>query len=173
MKLFGILSLLVSLAIGVWWLSQGLESSRNGGVDGTSSYGEVIDGARQAAEQLSTGMSGTVTIYDGITVDRDSERVDLSGRGLSGSLKAEVRQLSNLRELDIGNNQFTDLPAEVGQLQQLEILNLAGNPLTGLPYELGNLANLKVLDLRNTNYASADLEVIRASLPATTQILVE
>ncbi len=114
-----------------------------------------------------------VVIYDGITIPKSATTLNLSGRGLTGSLKAEVRQLSALRELNLSGNNFTGLPAEVGQLSQLEILNLANNPLTGLPYELGNLHNLKILDLRGTNYSQADLDVIRQSLPSTTDILVD
>jgi Leucine-rich repeat (LRR) protein len=53
----------------------------------------------------------------------------------------------------------------------LRVLNLSGNPFTGLPYELGNLQKLQTLDLRNTNYASQDLERIETALPDRTQIL--
>ena len=115
-----------------------------------------------------------VTIYDGITYKSNEEEVDLSGRGLTGSLKAEIRELTKLKVLNLSDNQFTGLPAEVGQLSELEVLDLSGNPLTGLPYELGNLANLKVLDLRGTQYSHADLEVIMATLStSSTQVLTD
>lgn len=114
-----------------------------------------------------------IEIYDGISYPANTEIVDVSGRGLSGSLKAEVRMLSNMRELDVSDNSFTGLPAEVGQLSKLEILDLSNNPFTGLPYELGNLSNLKVLDLRGTNYSEADLGVIRETLPSSTEVLVD
>ena len=97
----------------------------------------------------------------------------MSGNGLTGSLKAEVRFLTELRELNLSNNKFTGLPAEVGQLTKLQTLNLSNNPFTGLPSELGNLKNLKVLDLRGTNYAPQDLKSIQANLPESTQVLVD
>ncbi len=112
-----------------------------------------------------------VTVYDGIVVSDSTTALDISGRGITGSLKAEIRQLTKLKTLNLSNNQFTGLPAEVGQLRELEVLNLSGNPLTGLPYELGNLSNLKVLDIRGTTYSKTDLEIIRQKLPPTTQIL--
>ncbi len=112
-----------------------------------------------------------VTVYDGVSVADTTSTLDLSNRGLTGSLKAEIRQLTKLKTLNLSNNQFTGLPAEVGQLRELEVLNLSGNPLTGLPHELGNLSSLKVLDIRGTTYSKADLEIIRQKLPPTTQIL--
>jgi Leucine-rich repeat (LRR) protein len=132
----------------------------------------IEDGADNPDIPASPAPSGRqIEVYNGIRVPENSTTLDLSGRGLTGSLKAEVRMLTQLRELNLSGNQFTGLPAEVGQLRELRVLNLSGNPFTGLPYELGNLQNLELLDLRNTDYAPADLERIQASLPASTQIL--
>lgn len=114
-----------------------------------------------------------VTIYDGIAVPAASQTLDLSGRNLSGSLKAEIRLLTNLEVLNLSQNQFTGLPAEVGQLSKLRVLNLSNNPFTGLPHELGNLSNLELLDLRGTNYAKADLDIIKGKLPKATQIIID
>ena len=94
------------------------------------SYNQAIDQAESAVgklEYVPSLSSKAVFIYDGISVPNDVLVVDLSNQGLSGSLKAEIRQLSNLKELNLSNNQFTGLPAEVGQLSQLEKLNLANN----------------------------------------------
>jgi Leucine-rich repeat (LRR) protein len=115
--------------------------------------------------------SGRVEVYDGISVPSNTKTLDLSDRGLTGSLKAEVRMLPALEVLDVSGNQFTGLPAEVGQLSNLRILNLSNNPLTGLPLELGNLQNLEQLDVRNTNYSQQDLSQIEAALPRSTVIL--
>ncbi len=103
----------------------------------------------------------------------DIQKLDLSNNNLDGSLQAEVRQLQNLKVLDLSNNQFTGVPAEIGQLKNLEILNLSNNQLTGLPHELGNLSNLKVLDLRGNNYAPTDLDTIKDRLPRMTEILTD
>ncbi len=101
----------------------------------------------------------------------DIQKLDLSNNSLDGSLQAEVRQLQNLKILNLSNNQFTGVPAEIGQLNNLEILDLSNNQLTGLPHELGNLSNLRVLDLRGNNYAPADLDTIKDRLPRMTEIL--
>jgi Leucine-rich repeat (LRR) protein len=106
--------------------------------------------------------------------DRTStQQLDLSHNNLSGSLPAEIRQLQDLRVLNLSNNNFTGVPAEIGQLQKLEVLDLSDNNLTGLPYELGNLSNLRTLDLTGNNYATQDLDVIRKSLPSTVVIEVD
>ncbi len=148
--------------LGVWW------------------FGYIGNDKTNVNEQVSVDFNKTdifstkqVAIYDGIKVSSSVEKVDLSGRGLTGSLKAEIRQLNNLKELDLSDNQFTGLPAEVGQLSRLQVLNLSNNPLTGLPYELGNLSNLKTLDLRGTNYSQTDLNIIRQGLSNSVQILVD
>ncbi|OGG59136.1 hypothetical protein A3C89_01880 [Candidatus Kaiserbacteria bacterium RIFCSPHIGHO2_02_FULL_50_50] len=114
-----------------------------------------------------------VEVYAGISVPVTATKLDISNRQLTGSLKAEVRQLTALTELILSNNEFTGLPAEIGQLTELRILNLSNNPITGLPHELGNLQKLTLLDLRNTQYSKADLAIIAAQLPAATHILTE
>lgn len=124
-----------------------------------------VDGASPSTE--------LINIHDGVSVSPDMEILSLANRSFSGSLKAEVRLLTNLQQLDISNNNFTGVPAEVGQLSKLEVLDLSYNPLTGLPHEIGNLQNLKTLDLRGTNYSRQDLEVIRAALSKTVTILVD
>ncbi len=121
---------------------------------------------------MSTGGGGrSISIYDGVSVPSGSTKVDLSGRGLSGSLKAEIRHVSGLQELDLSNNNFTGLPAEVGQLSQLRILNLSNNPFTGLPHELGNLKNLQTLDLRGTSASQFDVDMIKSNLPSSVEVL--
>lgn len=112
-----------------------------------------------------------IEVYEGVSVAKSTRILVLSNRNLSGSLKAEIRQLQDLEELNLSNNNFTGLPAEVGQLTKLRILNLSNNPFTGLPNELGNLKNLEVLNLSGTNYSEADLEVIKQGLSAKAQII--
>lgn len=191
MNIFGILSLVIALAIGTWWLAQGIESVQTENSE-PGVYQNALDSAREAAgtasgvpktnselglpapvETVDPDTGKSITIYDGMSFSEGTTVINLSNQGLSGSLKAEVRFLSNLTELNLSGNNFTGLPAEIGQLSKLQVLNLANNPLTGLPYELGNLKNLKVLDLRGTNYAQADLEIIKQGLPATAQVLVD
>lgn len=123
--------------------------------------------------KFAVSIPSPVTIYDGIEVMDNNKSVDLSNRGLSGSLKAEIRLLTKLETLDISGNNFTGLPAEVGQLSELRTLNLANNPLAGLPHELGNLSKLRTLDLRGTDYSEYDLEIISSALPSYTNILTD
>ncbi len=100
----------------------------------------------------------------------DIEELNLSNNALDGSLQAEVRNLQNLKVLNLSNNKFTGVPAEVGQLKNLEVLNLSNNQLTGLPYELGNLSKLRLLDVSGNAYSEADLAKIRQSLPSSTVV---
>lgn len=164
------IAILTILAAGGWWFV--LSGTSSPSTD-ESSVLEAVTYEETFEEEPDLSLSRTIEVYDGISVPVDVRVLNLAGKGLDGSLKAEIRILTNLRTLDISNNNFTGLPAEVGQLSQLEVLNLAHNPLTGLPYEIGNLQKLKTLDLRGTDYAKADLEVIKTSLPETVNILIK
>lgn len=171
------------MVIGAIFLVSGMSSTVLPPSDGSSTkstYSEALDMANEVSEVaqerdlIYSPTSGkSVTVYDGITVPDNTTALDLSGRGLSGSLKAEIRYLANLKELNLSQNNFTGLPAEIGQLSRLEVLNLSDNPFTGLPYEIGNLANLKTLDLRSTSYSVYDLEVIKKNLNADVKILTD
>ena len=109
----------------------------------------------------------------GITLSPTMTNLDVSGRGLTDSLPAEIRLLSRLEILDISDNNFTSVPAEVGQLQNLRVLNLSNNNLTGLPYEIGQLQNLELFDVRGNDISEFDLEIIKDRLPASTNVLVD
>jgi len=140
-----------------------------------------IDAAREVVNQIESRRTGVIDLSNrGLSkvptyvFDRTETSVlNISYNSLTGALQAEVRQLKNLKTLDLSHNSFTGVPAEVGQLTLLETLDLSYNRITGLPHEIGNLKKLKVLDLRNTEYSNFDLEIIRASLPESTKILIE
>lgn len=177
-KYFGLISVLLVIAGAVWFLSNGLDRMGMLPPAGSekvkeSGVNSVIDSARTAADQLgNSALNGKkIEIYSGISFPEDTTKIDLSDKGLNGSLKAEVRMFTELKELNINGNNFTGLPAEVGQLSKLEVLNLSDNPFTGLPHELGNLKNLKVLNLKGTQYSTQDLDVIKSGLPSDVQII--
>jgi Leucine-rich repeat (LRR) protein len=139
-----------------------------------------IEMAKEAREALET-RSGTTLNLSGkgltkvpntIFGQTDLVTLNLSNNKLEGALQAEVRQLRNLRTLNLSHNNFTGVPAEIGQLTKLETLDLSFNKLTGLPHELGNLLNLQKLDLRGNVYSKADLLIIQKNLP-NTEILTD
>ncbi|XP_020286668.1 leucine-rich repeat protein SHOC-2-like [Pseudomyrmex gracilis] len=53
----------------------------------------------------------------------------------------------SLKELDISNNNFTELPLQIGKLQSLICLNVSQNLLTKVPQIIGTLQHLAKLDL--------------------------
>jgi len=112
-----------------------------------------------------------VTVPETIFNQTNLEELNLSQNQLFGSLPAEIRHLQKLKVLNMSGNSMTGLPAEIGQLQSLEFLDLSNNQLTGLPYELGNLKKLKTLNISGNPYAEADVNIIKAALPAQTIII--
>ena len=121
--------------------------------------------------------------WQGVETDTTGRVVGLRlrGNGLSGSLVAELGQLSELRELDLHGNELSgsippelgdlakltrlkmsrnalggDIPAVFGQLSELRQLSLYGNELSGsIPPELGDLAKLHWLDLSENELTGA------------------
>lgn len=169
MQFFGLIALIIMLVLGVVFVS-------NKPVTVTPNQdGEVVTTVQKNNEKNNHDTTGVISegveVYAGIRVPKNTKTLDLSGRGLTGSLKAEVRLLSEVEEINLSDNQFTGLPAEVGQLSKLRRLNLSNNPFTGLPHELGNLQKLETLNLSGTQYSTQDLQVIQQKLPLTTKII--
>lgn len=77
--------------------------------------------------------------------------LDLYNNHLSGSIPAELGNLTHLQYLWLDSNQLTGpIPAQLGGIQTLQYLWLDSNQLTGpIPPELGGLANLQSLRLDN------------------------
>lgn len=177
MRIFGLLGLLVTIALAAWWLtSMGPVAPSEEGRSASSTYGGAIDAAKGAAGKLGSTVTlsiGSVEVYDGIYVPLDATELDVSDRELTGQLSDKVRFLADLTVVDISGNQFRQIPAEIGRLSRVETLNLANNPLTDVPHEIGDLQRLRVLDVRGTEISDSDLEVIRQRLPDSTTILAD
>jgi len=65
-----------------------------------------------------------------------------------------VFQLTNLKRLDLGENQITSIPDAIGQLSNLNTLCLGKNQITQIPEVLEQLSNLRELDLGNNQITS-------------------
>lgn len=72
-------------------------------------------------------------------------RIDLSEQDLT-QLPKIIFKLENLQELDISNNQLTDLKG-IDALKKIQILNIGMNKFNIFPIELTELKNLKVLNI--------------------------
>lgn len=59
----------------------------------------------------------------------------------------KFKNLSKLKDLNLGFNYLTHLPSEIGFLKNLITLNLSHNVLDYLPSEIGELKNLTTLNL--------------------------
>ena len=91
--------------------------------------------------------------------------VNLDSNNLTGSIPAELGNLTALRQLTLEENNLTgSIPAELGNLTALFNLGLHGNKLTGsIPAELGNLTALGSLHIQEND--------LTGSIPAELGIL--
>jgi len=88
-----------------------------------------------------------VTLWGVVYSVEDTDSLNLSNNGLTGTIPPEIGNLTNLIYLRLSSNQFTgNIPSEIGNLTNLTELWLSGNQLTGsIPPEIGNLTNLTEL----------------------------
>lgn len=86
----------------------------------------------------------------------------LGGNELSGSIPADMDRLQIAEYIYLYDNKFTGtIPPAFGNISSLTRLHLYGNELSGtIPEEIGNLANLTALGLMNNNLTGSLPEAI-------------
>ncbi|XP_071918175.1 LRR receptor-like serine/threonine-protein kinase EFR [Coffea arabica] len=90
--------------------------------------------------------------WQGVTCDTRHQRVTaltLSGMGLSGTISPHIGNLSFMKSIHLGENQFHGgIPQEVGLLFRLRFLNMSSNNLKGeILVNLSWCSELRVVDL--------------------------
>ena len=112
----------------------------------------------------SNNLSGTIPAEVGNLTNLEVLR--LQGNNLSGTIPAEIGNLTNLRDLQLQDNSLSGtIPAEIGNLTNLEQLSLGHNALTGpIPKEIGNLAGLDWLNLYHNDLEAGPIPVEFARL---------
>ncbi|XP_058224536.1 probable LRR receptor-like serine/threonine-protein kinase At3g47570 [Rhododendron vialii] len=114
--------------------------------------------------------------WEGVTCGRKHQRVtilDLSSRGLVGSLSPHVGNLTFLRTIDLGNNKFHGtIPKEIGRLFRLQQVILAKNYFGGkLPTNITGWSNIKEINLFN-NRLGGEMPVGVSSLSSLTRLVL-
>ncbi|WP_223800088.1 hypothetical protein [Legionella longbeachae] len=82
-------------------------------------------------------------IFNG-TLNLDNNNLKFIADGL-------LRDLGNLKGINLYNHQLKNLPDDLWAIKSLKILNLRNNKLKLLAEEIGDLSELLYLDLRNNN----------------------
>ena len=90
-------------------------------------------------------------LHENLGLLKNLEILNLSDNKNLTEIPSAVGELSNLRELHLGNIGLDSIPKWIGKLENLEKLYLWGNNISYLPDFLVKLKKLQVLDLSNNN----------------------
>ncbi|MFS8027227.1 putative protein kinase RLK-Pelle-LRR-XII-1 family [Helianthus anomalus] len=113
----------------------------------------------------------------GVTCGRRHQRVtslNLTGKGLAGSLSPFLGNLSFLRYIILDENQLRgSIPPEIGRLSRLQNLSLKSNFFTGeIPANLSSCSKLRLLNL-HLNKLSGKIPNIFSSLQMMRKLVLE
>ncbi|KAK5939353.1 hypothetical protein PMZ80_008657 [Knufia obscura] len=86
-----------------------------------------------------------LSVFSTISELADLKELRLSKNGLSGALPTEITKMTELRILDLRDNQLDELPASISELRNLQKLFLGGNRFSLVP--LGTLPAEGLLEL--------------------------
>ena len=78
---------------------------------------------------------------------------------------AGLSKIPALTELDLSENELTEMPEELGGLTNIEEINLSMNKLEKLPASIANLKQLKKLTIFNNKISQEEQAKIKALLP--------
>ena len=112
------------------------------------------DGANWTTNTTDWLATDTPCTWSGVTCDSGHVSQLYFHEQLTGSIPAEIGNLTNLSYLALWNNQLTSIPAAIGNLTSLSDLNLGNNQLSTLPAEIWNLTNLSSLNLYHNQLTS-------------------
>jgi Leucine-rich repeat (LRR) protein len=92
-------------------------------------------------------------VPDSVWQQTHLESLVLADNGLA-ELSGQIGALQNLRTLDLGHNQLTNVPAAIGNLSALtDFLYLHDNQLSSLPTSFAQLIRLRYLNINENRFA--------------------
>lgn len=93
------------------------------------------------------------------------------GNNIAGAIPTEIGNLVVLERMGLANNQFSGpIPTEIGNMTALEKIDLAFNQLDELPASFGNLTNLTYAGIAYNNFTSLPLELY--DMPSVDTLLI-
>jgi Leucine-rich repeat (LRR) protein len=116
-----------------------------------SEYGQLVGleslemSANQLLDSMPTQLGGLVALTN----------MDVTQNALTGWIPSELGLMTSMKELLIGNNQFTALPSEIASMRSLTSLGAISNSFVGaISSEIGTMTDLEKLLLSDNQFTS-------------------
>lgn len=90
-------------------------------------------------------------------INRKVESLDLADNQVN--VPDDIEKFTNLRELDLSQNDLETIPTGLCSLEGLETLNLSSNQIYKIPSEIGCLKGIRDLDLSRNLFSSLPVEI--------------
>lgn len=109
------------------------------------------------SQPLTLNLAKNVELWGQVYSVQNTTTLSLNDDQLTGTIPAEIGELTNLTQLYLNGNELTGpIPSEIGNLTNLTHLYLHDNELTGpIPQEIGNLTNLVGLLLYDNQFSGS------------------
>ena len=103
----------------------------------------------------------------------DVVKLDISMQKIQ-KLTPRIKELKNLKCLNLAFNRMQDLPDEFAELENLKWLNLAGTRFSEFPDVVAELPNLEILDLRDhTEWPQSFFNEVTRKVPKRVKIIFD
>jgi len=108
---------------------------------------------------LEAGLNSIRSIEQNLLNISSLEKLGLGSNKLDIKTLYKLKNLKNLQQIDLYDNNIKELPNSIGELKQIKYLSIHNNQLIKLPKNFSKLNSIEILDLSWNNFEEIPEEV--------------